>query len=281
MSAAVGKQVRLNRIMDTGSGRTVIVALDHAKQLGMPQGMENFEQLLADMVEAQPDGILMNPGMFARYHHLFQGRGAPAVILSCDFYATSTIPGPQIEDEGHILTTSVEQIARMGADCVKVLLVFARENMNVYAQNLEIVARVVEDAERFGLPVMIEPTLWGRRMPLDQRNDPELVADVCRIAVELGADIVKAPYGGNHPNFQAAVRYSPVPVTILGGERSENVLQQVEEAVKLGVHGLVFGRNVWQHPTPKAMVAAFKDIVHAGKSAEEAAKRLSSASSVA
>ena len=81
--------------------------------------------------------------------------------------------------------------------------------------------------------------------------EPEAVAHICRIAVELGADILKAPYVGAPEAYRPIVDHSPVPVTILGGARTgdvEDVVANVRAAVGIGVRGVVFGRNVWQHP---------------------------------
>lgn len=37
-----------------------------------------------------------------------------------------------------------------------------------------------------------------------------------------------------------------------------------------GANGLVYGRNIYQHDNPKAVVAALMGIIHEGASGEEA-----------
>jgi hypothetical protein len=44
--------------------------------------------------------------------------------------------------------------------------------------------------------------------------------------------------------------------------------------MRQGVAGIVYGRNVIQHPNPRGMTAALMAIVHDGATAEEAARHL-------
>jgi class I fructose-bisphosphate aldolase/fructose-bisphosphate aldolase/2-amino-3,7-dideoxy-D-threo-hept-6-ulosonate synthase len=38
--------------------------------------------------------------------------------------------------------------------------------------------------------------------------------------------------------------------------------------------GVVFGRNIWQHPHPARMVRALRSVIHEGASGKEAAEIL-------
>jgi DhnA family fructose-bisphosphate aldolase class Ia len=120
---------------------------------------------------------------------------------------------------------------------------------------------------------MVEPVLWGKALSSAQQTDPTLIANACRICVELGADILKAPYVADQTALQALVAQTPVPVVILGGKRVARVLDvlvMAEQATRAGVRGVVFGRNVWQHDDPAAIVGALRRVVHGGVPAEEA-----------
>ncbi|MCB1128031.1 MAG: aldolase, partial [Verrucomicrobiae bacterium] len=67
-----------------------------------------------------------------------------------------------------------------------------------------------------------------------------------------------------------------VPVLVRGGGKADDlgVLQRTSEIMSQGVRGLVYGRNIIQHPNPAGMTRALMDIVHTGAGAEEAAKHL-------
>jgi fructose-bisphosphate aldolase/2-amino-3,7-dideoxy-D-threo-hept-6-ulosonate synthase len=95
----------------------------------------------------------------------------------------------------------------------------------------------------------------------------ELLA--ARAGAELGADIVKTSYPGDHDSFKRLVEACPAPVVIAGGPRAESLrdmLVKVEDAMDCGAAGVAWGRNVWQSADPAKTTAALVDIVHNGKS---------------
>jgi class I fructose-bisphosphate aldolase len=107
------------------------------------------------------------------------------------------------------------------------------------------IGRVVSQADRFDLPVMVEPLV------IDEPRSPENSAvegHAARIAMEAGADIIKIGYPG--PDLMAAwTAELGVPVVVLGGPRSgdpEGVLTLASDAIAHGASGIVIGRNVWQ-----------------------------------
>jgi class I fructose-bisphosphate aldolase len=51
------------------------------------------------------------------------------------------------------------------------------------------------------------------------------------------------------------------------------VLRRSEQLIAQGASGLVYGRNIIQHPNPAGMTKALMAIVHESAKAEEAAKR--------
>lgn len=258
-----GKSIRLSRLFDDASGRTVIVAVDHGQDHGVQPGLENMGATLAALREAGPDALLLRPSMLKRYHRLLQGKGAPALIVGLDSRWTQTVPlGPELGEE-HELLVSVEEAARLGADAVKILLIFGRNDIGVHAKNVKAVAKVIEASEKAGIPVMVEPTLWGLGIPKEAQNDPERVPHIARIAFELGADILKLPYAPGV--FGEITEALPVPITILGGPKADSesaFWAMVEQAVSEGVRGVAFGRNVWQAADVRKQVERLKAIVH-------------------
>jgi fructose-bisphosphate aldolase, class I len=95
--------------------------------------------------------------------------------------------------------------------------------------------------------------------------------------VEVGADVLKAPYIADGEALATLVQRMPVPVVLLGGPRIEDaraVLEIAANAMSAGVRGLVFGRNVFQRPNVDAMIAAMRAIVHDGATAAAAGRQL-------
>ena len=58
---AIGKQLRLRRFM--GSGRSVIVAVDHGNTAGVVPGLENPVEVVKMVAHNGADGILVSAGI--------------------------------------------------------------------------------------------------------------------------------------------------------------------------------------------------------------------------
>jgi class I fructose-bisphosphate aldolase len=147
---------------------------------------------------------------------------------------------------------------------VKVMLVWGIEP-DVERESIRLISALARECEVQEMPLMIEPVLWGAAIAEDRRSDPDLIAHACRITVEMGADIVKAPYVADAQALAALVRNTPVPIVLLGGPRIDDayaVPRIAEQARDAGVKGLVFGRNVFQRPNAAHMIRALRALMH-------------------
>lgn len=272
-----GFTTRMGRLFDAMSGRTVIVPVDHGLALGATQGLEDVRATLARLIDAGIDGTLLGPGTARQTADLFAARTAPARVLTADLPLHSNVPGRVEEIRAYDLIAGVDDALRLGVDAVKTMIVWGIE----HELQMRVIARISElrrACNEWDIPLMIEPVLWGATVPAEQQSDPALIADACRVCVELGADILKAPYVAEQDALAALVKQTPVPVVILGGkrvDRVQDVLVMAEQATHAGVRGVVFGRNVWQQPDPAGIVAALRRIVHQNASASEAMEELS------
>jgi DhnA family fructose-bisphosphate aldolase class Ia len=274
-----GKTIRLNRLFDARSRRTVTVAVDHGIG-GVPAGLEQPRQALAAILAGEPDGLILTPGLLKSCADLFAGRGRPALFAAADAAPGSTFPGGPGGGEEYRLLANAEELLRLGADGVKMLLIFGRESVSSHADNVARVAAMARACEAWGVPFMVEPVLWGRQVPDSERSHPRLVESIARIAIELGADLLKIPYPSDPAAFRRLVEASPVPVLVLGGARTAaetDLLSRVAELVAAGGHGIVFGRNVFQHQDPAAVIRALRALIHEGTDVEAAARLLRNA----
>lgn len=117
------------------------------------------------------------------------------------------------------------------------------------------------------MPLVVEAVPWGAATP--NMRDPQLVADLSRIAAELGADIVKTENVGDAAAMAHVVRSCPVPVLLLGGPKLplEEVLANTAVALDSGARGVVFGRNAWQREDATEAMARLRSLVHGEPSA--------------
>ena len=101
----------------------------------------------------------------------------------------------------------------------------------------------------------------------------EKVVTLVRQAAELGADVLKVPPTDDPADYAKVVEAaSGVPVLILGGGRvtDKEILERTALLLGQGAKGIVFGRNVFQHPNPPRMCRALMAMVHDGATAKQA-----------
>jgi fructose-bisphosphate aldolase, class I len=240
-------------------GRTVVLPLDHGSMLGRVPGLEDPVASVEAFSELPCDGFLITPGVTARSASRFARRGSQARLLTIDSYWNAGHDGVTA------MIGNVEMAAALGVDAVKVLMPW-----NVPAPQraplVSMVSQVIDAAAPLGMPVMVEPIAY------EMERGPEAVkieADGCRVAMELGADILKVAYPGGPAALEAWCNDLHVPIVMLGGPKSgttTELVAMVSDAIKAGANGIVIGRRVWQRPLEEAatLLGELYGVVHSG-----------------
>lgn len=249
----------------------VVVALDHGLHWGVFEGFEDRASTLEAVLDGGPDGILASVPFFEQYAEVFEAYPDVYEIGTLDIIHDSTIPGHQGADEIHRQAFSLERAAEAGVDAVKMCVIYGRRDPDVLGDNLEFAARVAGEGRHHDLSVMLEPTLWGPQVTDDL--DAEHIENAGRIGSELGPDMLKLYYPDDTEAFEPVVANSPLPVFVAGGPSADDtasVLEMTDDVVSTGAAGITFGRKIWQHDDPTAMVQALTDIVNDGATAADA-----------
>ena len=257
----IGKKIRMERLCNRSTKRTIIVPMDHGVTVGPIPGLADARKAVAEVAEGGADAVLMHKGL-VRCGHRTSGRDVGLILhLSA---------GSSLAPSGNskVLAASVEDAVRLGADGVSVHV-----NMGDVAEDrmLADLGRIASDAESWGMPLLA--MVYARGPKIKNSFDPDLVAHSARLAMELGADIVKVPYCGDIDSFNRVVESCCIPVVIAGGEKMDNTrafLQVVHDSILAGGSGLSVGRNVFQHPRPRMLVAALSGLVHANWTVDQA-----------
>jgi DhnA family fructose-bisphosphate aldolase class Ia len=253
----------LGRLFNQASGRSFVTAVDHGLTLGVPSGAERLLDTVERIVANEPDAVLVAPGTLEKAAHLFAFRGAPAVILRCDFIVAE--PFFQRYGEGYRVIVSPADAAAMGADAVIMFLMVGASDGQMFADNVEAVARAAQEAHAVGLPLIVEAVLWSERE--EDKRDPELLSFGCRVAAELGADVLKTEYTGDRDSMARLIDGCPAPVLVLGGPKSDDpraLLDATQVAIDAGAKGVIYGRNVWQADDPIEVSRQLREIIHGG-----------------
>jgi fructose-bisphosphate aldolase, class I len=263
---ALGKDIRMNRLKNSLSGKILTVALDHAPSYGVLAGLEDIQGMLNIVAGAEPDAILLMKGIAERCFYPYAGK--VALIMKC----SSLSPYHPNRD---VWVSSVEDALRLGADAIAMALTFGSENQATLLENL---SRLVREAERSALPVVVHAYPNGDMVPIEECFTAARVGYAARAAMEIGVDIVKTFYTGTGESFAQVVEMTaPALVVAAGGPRLEtdaDVLQMAYEVTRSGAAGITFGRNVWQSSDPGLMIEALKQVVHKNVSALEAVDAL-------
>ena len=261
----IGKSVRLERIVNRKSKKTVIVPMDHGVTIGPTKGLTDLNEMVDKVAEGGANAVLGHRGL-ALYGHRRHGKDIGLIM----HLSGASVLNP--DPNNKVLVMTVEEAIVIGADAVSV-------HINVGADNesdmFKLLGSVSGDCIKWGIPLVA--MMYPRGKKVKSEHDVEAVKLAARVGAELGADIVKTNYTGEVDSFREVVRGCLAPVVVAGGPRMENseqVLQMVWEAIQAGAAGASIGRNVFQAQDPTKMVRAIARIVHEGYTASEAMKEI-------
>nr|WP_325252830.1 class I fructose-bisphosphate aldolase [Amylibacter sp.] len=271
----INTKARMNRLFTNGG--CLDVALDHGvcNEPSFLVGLENMEGVMNAVIDAKPDAIQVAYGQA----DLLQRRpekDKPALVMRIDM-------GNPYNDQRHRVMWSMLQNAdepiigalEMDAAAVVVNLFMLPDEPELFRQCVENISRVRAACNSYGMPLMIEPLVM---LPNDVRGgyqvdgDADKIVTLTRLASEMGADIIKADPTDNPEDFHRVVEAARVPVLVRGGGKEDlkTVLAKSAAIIAQGAKGMVYGRNIYQHDNPKAVVAALMSIIHNNADGAEA-----------
>lgn len=270
------KQFRLNRLFNPQSSRCFDVAVDHGffNQPGFLQGIEDMRQVIQTLVDAAPDAIQLTLGM-ARHLQEIPGRFKPSLVLRTD---VANIYGKELPSARFslMIEETMLQAVRYDAACVCVNLFQIPDAPEVHGQCVENILRLKPQADYYGMPMMIEPLVFQPNAKAGGymvNGNETAITYLVRQAVELGADIVKADPTDDVSRYHKVIEAaSGIPVLVRGGGRvsDREILERTQGLLAQGAAGIVYGRNVIQHPNPKGITQALMAMVHQNAGVDEA-----------
>jgi fructose-bisphosphate aldolase, class I len=238
--------------------KVLIIPMDHGLVMGNIEGLQRPSELLATLVDCGVDGTLVSVGL-ARALGAQLGDSGLSITVPVDHQYWGPVPGrlDRIGSVSPIVTC--EQALAVGADTVKALFVWGLDD-EVIKANIATVAALAQDAQASGVPLMLEPLWFGEPLPPDEHD--QIIVHASRIAVELGADILKIPAVGAAA-LQQILAWG-VPTVFLGGAKQDDpsaLFAAIRDGLASGARGVVVGRNVWQRPDIAAAIQQIRDLL--------------------
>jgi class I fructose-bisphosphate aldolase len=262
----LNRKTRMNRLF--GGGRCLDVAIDHGvcNEPSFLSGLEDMEAVVGQLIAAGPDAIQMNYGQ-ADLLQSAPGKDKPALVMRIDMgnpynRIRHRAMWAVLQNEAEPLIGAIE----MDAACAVVNLFMLPDEPDLFRQCVQNIARVRADCDRYGMPLMIEPLAM---LPVEQGGylvdgDAEKIVTLTRLAREMGADIIKADPTTNPQDFHRVVEAARCPVLVRGGGKEDlrAVFDKSAALMAQGALGMVYGRNIYQHANPSAVVRGLMAIIH-------------------
>jgi len=257
----LGKRIRMERIIDRNTGKTVIVPMDHGISVGPIAGLADMKQAIQRVTDGGANAIVEHKGMVAEGHR----RRGKDIGLIVHLSASTNL---SVYPNAKTLVCTVEEAVKIGADAVSIHVNLGNGGEK---EMLHDFGKVSYDARTWGMPLLA--MIYPRGDKIKDEFDAEVIKHAARIGDEMGADIVKVSYTGSAVSFRQVTEGCSVPVVIAGGPKMDSdrdILEMVKGSIDAGGAGVSIGRNVFQHRDPTRMVRAISTIVHDGSDVEAA-----------
>jgi len=277
MDARTGKKIRYGRLIDPVSQRGVIVAYSHGVLFG-PFAGGGTRTEVAGKLEALKDanGIILGPGVTHIYEDAFVGRDRPALIVHADWQNWDRPHLRPAVGAAHSIV-DVALAAASGVDALMSYLYVGHDDAQGERQEIARNAALAQACDRHGIVLIIEPRSVHEFTDRALAFAEKTMAMYCRIAAELGADIVKCLWPGSQDVLAHAIATCPVPVFLAGGPNEgghQATFTLARAAVDAGARGLIFGRRAFEHDQVAQVIAGLQDVVQRNRSPEDAMQRL-------
>lgn len=243
--------------------KCLIAAIDHYPVGPLP-GLENPLAVLEDLVAGPADAIVASFGVLKAYKKQFaEEKPRPTLILRADGNETY-LHGAWTSQPHWRRFSSVADAESIGAQGLAVNLVLGGPSE---LESLTVTSRLAGETYRHGLELVVTVVVVDLEDPGRITGDVERVAFGCRVAAELGADLVCIYYSGpvSALTMMPGLSFIPVLVTGLGKlEAGSAPAHDLTTAMQAGFAGACVGRGLWQAPDTRQAVRFARQVVHKG-----------------
>ena len=250
-----GKRIRLSRIFNSGSGRALVVPMDHSVTIGPLGKADHADRTAAMLAGAGADAIVVHKG---RARTIDPDRFAKMGLIVHLSAGTDLA----VDRTGKVLVGTVEDCLRLGADAVSV---HVNVGSPTEAAQLADLGAMASACDTLGVPLLA--MMYARGPEVGGRTDlVGTLAHLAAIATDLGADMIKLDYAGSPRDMNDVVESCPVPILVAGGPAAENddaAIAFGAEVAESSVGGFSFGRLIFDAENPNRVATELATLLHA------------------
>jgi len=248
-------KVSLKKI--TKNGRALFLAYDH----GMEHGTIDFNDRSIDPEKVLTiadcglfTGVILQKGVAEKYYDSKKYKVPLIVKLNgkTNLIADSDPYSPQL--------CSVKEAIELGASAVGYTVYVGSR---YEAKMMDEFAKIERETDKFGLPLIGWMYPRGKAVA-GKEYSKEILSYAARLALEVGAEMVKIPYSGDRKSFSWVVKAAgKVKIVVQGGPRTKEsrFYQMIRDVLSAGAIGLAVGRNVWQAKEPIKVAEEINKII--------------------
>jgi len=238
------------------NGRILLLAYDQ----GIEHGPTDFNDKNVDpgyvidiAAEGGYTGLVLHKGIAEKYYDKLKRLKVPLVLKLNG--KTSLVKGDPVSRQ----LATVDEAVDLGAVAVGYTIYVGskhEEEMLVEASHIQ------REAHLRGLPLIV--WVYPRGEGLKDIKKGDLMAYAARVALTIGADVVKIHPEGSMKDFAWAVKSAGrVRVICAGGSKvgEKKLLSNIKGYMENGANGMAIGRNVWQDKEPLSLSEKIRDEV--------------------
>ncbi len=221
-------KVRMNRLVNSTTNRSVMVALDHGFTYGSIKGLENVSQTIQKFAEIKPEAYIVHKGQLSYIQNIdLHGSGIIIQLTASSFICTNVIKKELVCEVGEALI--------LGADGVAFQLNIGNE---FDMEQVVKLSKVIRECQRYNMPLMA--------MLYFSNNNENTVCHGIRMCQELGVDFIKISVELDMEALDRIASSSQLRILVAGGEMNENYENFITHITDTNIDGVVIGRNIFQ-----------------------------------
>lgn len=237
----VGKTIRLNRIFK--NDKALIVPIDDSMISGPELGLRDMRTTIRKIVRSDATAMMMTYGSYVRNYDIIEN--FPCILNVTGSTALSS----------HTKKVIIHDVENALIDGFCGVAAHINISSQYESEMLAMVGEISSLCNYYSMPLMV--IAYPRKEDINGDNNykhlcigdySKIIRHCTRIAVELGADIVKTHYTGTPESFKSVIECAEgVPVLISGQSlvSETQAINNVSDSIKVGGSGVCFGRNIY------------------------------------